>query len=41
MIRQATSNQSFVMAEDEEYGGEGLADAELVAQVTDQSITHK
>ena len=27
MITQATSNQSFVVAEDKEYGGEGLANA--------------
>ena len=40
MITQATSNQSFVMAEDEEYGGEGLTDSEVVAQVTDQSTAH-
>ena len=41
MITQATSNQSFVVAEDEEYGGEGLADAKVVAQVTDQSTAHE
>ena len=41
MITQATSNQSFVVAEDEEYGGEGLADAKVVAQVTDQSTAYQ
>ena len=41
MITQATSNQSFVVAEEEEYGGEGLADAKVVAQVTDQSTAHE
>ena len=41
MITQATSNQSFVMAGDEEYGGEGLADAKVVTQVTDRSTTHE
>ena len=41
MITQATSNQSFVISEDGEYGGEGLADAEVVAQLTNQSTAHK
>ena len=31
MIIKVTSNQSFVMAEDKEYVGEGLADTEVVA----------
>ena len=31
MIAKATSNQSFVMTEDEECRGEGLADADVLA----------